>query len=139
MKKVMIFGTFDGLHMGHIHLITQAKALGNTLMTVIARDRRVNELKGRFPLHHETERKNIVGLISLVDEVTLGHKDNVYACIELHKPDIIALGYDQTHYTQSLEEELKKRGFDIEIVRIEPYKPKTHKTSIIRDTLEKMI
>ena len=38
MKKVMVFGTFDIIHPGHIHLLKEAKEYGDFLIAVIGRD-----------------------------------------------------------------------------------------------------
>ena len=46
-KKVMTFGTFDGVHQGHENLLTQAKKLGNELIVVVAQDATVLKLKGK--------------------------------------------------------------------------------------------
>ena len=38
MKKVMVFGTFDILHEGHINMFEQAKQYGDFLETLFVRD-----------------------------------------------------------------------------------------------------
>jgi FAD synthetase len=48
MKKkrvVMTFGTFDLLHPGHLHYLSEAKKLGDYLITIVARDATVERLK----------------------------------------------------------------------------------------------
>ena len=49
MKKVLIAGTFDIIHPGHINLIKQAKEFGDFLVVVIARDKNVIKAKGKQP------------------------------------------------------------------------------------------
>ena len=49
-KKVICFGTFDILHLGHVNFFKQAKSLGDELVVVIARD--VN-VKSKL-VHNET-------------------------------------------------------------------------------------
>ena len=56
MKKVMAFGTFDGLHPGHLNFLKQARRLGDSLVVVVARDANVRKIKGRFPRLGEGER-----------------------------------------------------------------------------------
>ena len=38
MKKVLVFGTFDGLHEGHKDFLRQAKQYGDHLTVVVGRD-----------------------------------------------------------------------------------------------------
>ena len=66
MKAVMVFGTFDILHPGHINFFKQAKKYGN-LIAVIARDRTVKQVKGRLPKYSEKQRlKAILSLFCVV-------------------------------------------------------------------------
>ena len=46
---VMAFGTFDILHEGHENFLKQAKALGNFLLVVIARDKTVKQIRANHP------------------------------------------------------------------------------------------
>ncbi|MCH9030625.1 MAG: adenylyltransferase/cytidyltransferase family protein [Bacteroidetes bacterium] len=55
-RVVMIFGTFDILHKGHLNLFDQAKKHGDFLIAVIARDKTVVKVKDREPKHNEKER-----------------------------------------------------------------------------------
>jgi len=133
--KIMIFGTFDGLHRGHLHLIESAKSLGKELIVVVARDERVKKLKGKDPLHDENERKDMLEMISHVDKVLLGSKGDIFDCIRQEEPQIIALGYDQVHYTDKLEAALPEFDFEFSIVRTESYKNGKHKSSKLREKL----
>ena len=46
MKKILVNGTFDILHIGHISLLNYARGLGDTLTVAIDADKRVKEKKG---------------------------------------------------------------------------------------------
>ena len=127
-KKVIAFGTFDRVHPGHINFLEQAKELGD-LIVVIARDKTAEQVKGKKPKHSEKERKKEIENLKLAKEVLLGMLDDPYKVIEEVKPDIIALGYDQNSFTKHLEEELKKRKINAEIVRLKPYKAGVFKSS----------
>lgn len=139
MRKVMIFGTFDILHYGHLDLFRQAKSKGDKLIAVIARDKNVKRIKGAKAYHSEEERKNFLKHIDFIDEVILGDIKNVYKVIKKHKPDKIVLGYDQKKYVDKLEEELKKTGLETKIIRAKPYKSSIYKTSKIKDYLNKYV
>ena len=49
MIKVLVFGTFDIIHPGHVFFLNQAKKLGDFLCVVVSRDETVNELKREYP------------------------------------------------------------------------------------------
>jgi FAD synthetase len=131
MTKVLVFGTFDGLHPGHINFFAQAKKLGNKLTAVVARDVTVNQVKGCFPKRSELLRLRAVKQCKLIDEAMLGNFDDPYEIIKKIRPDIIALGYDQTSFTANLESELKKAAIPAKILRLKSYKPKKYHSSVL--------
>jgi FAD synthetase len=120
MVKVMATGTFDLLHMGHIYYLKEAKKLGDKLVVVVARDSTVRKLKHE-PITPEEMRLDIIKELKIVDEVVLGHEDDMYATVKEIKPDIIALGYDQVHDEKKIEQELKKRKLTARVVRLPKY------------------
>lgn len=132
IKKVMAFGTFDHFHAGHESYLKQAKALGDSLIVVIARDATVKSIKGRSPDHDEKKRLKNVKANGIADQVILGQAGNKYAVILAHKPDVIALGYDQFTFTFRLEKFLIDHKMNTTIIRLNPYRPGVYKTSLIR-------
>ncbi|MBN2096512.1 adenylyltransferase/cytidyltransferase family protein [Candidatus Peregrinibacteria bacterium] len=126
--KVMGFGTFDGIHEGHLDFFRQLKALGDKVYIVVARDSNVERMKCRPPKHKERERYEALSKIKFIDKVLLGHKDNFYQCIIDHKPDVIGLGYDQKADTQIL----KLKFPHIRVVRLKPYQPEKYKSSLLK-------
>ena len=56
MTKVMVFGTFDPLHPGHVDFFRQAKQHGDELVVVVALDSTVEKTKGRKPSLGENAR-----------------------------------------------------------------------------------
>lgn len=138
MKKVMVFGTFDIIHLGHLHLFRQAKKYGNKLVVVVARDINVKKAKKHLPLHTEQERLNFLKHIDLIDSAVLGHKTDYYQIIKKQKPAVIALGYDQKIDEKILKNKIKKFGLRTKIVRLSPYGKKV-KSSLIKKYIEKNI
>ena len=61
MKKVITYGTYDLLHVGHINLLRRAKAMGDYLLVVLSSD--------EFNAHSYEDRKTILEAIKYVDEV----------------------------------------------------------------------
>lgn len=129
MRKVMVFGTFDILHEGHLNFFKQAKERGDFLLVVVARNINVERIKGQFPMHDEKERLAQIKKLDMVDVAELGHLEDPYQIIREEQPDVIALGYDQSSY----DKELFKRFPDIEIVRLKPYKPEIYKSSKLKN------
>jgi len=136
----MLFGTFDIIHAGHIHVFKEARKYGDYVVAVIARDKRIEDLKGFIPTHSEAERMEILQQISLIDRVVLGDTQDVYKRILEHRPDVIVLGYDQEHYTDQLGHALAEAGLhNTRTIRIKPYKNDTHKSGEIRKKLLGML
>jgi len=129
----MLFGTFDGLHQGHLNFFKQARNLSNKsfLIVSIARDKNVLRIKGKYPSLSEKDRINLVKKSELVNKVVLAGIKNHLLHIVKENPDIIALGYDQTFYIKNLKKDLKNKGISIEIIRLKPYKEKIFKNHLL--------
>jgi D-beta-D-heptose 7-phosphate kinase/D-beta-D-heptose 1-phosphate adenosyltransferase len=70
LKKVIVNGTFDIIHPGHLELLNYAKSLGDFLIVAIDSDERVKELKGASrPINNQFERKLLLENLRAVDEV----------------------------------------------------------------------
>jgi len=132
MKKVMIFGTFDGLHPGHLDFFRQAKKFGEYLVVSVARDKVVPDFKGKPPMFSENERFDLVSSCRLVDKAVFGDekREDFYKKIACEKPDVVCLGYDQWAQEDDVRQNLTKIGLSkTKIVRLSPYKSETHKSS----------
>ena len=68
MKKVITYGTYDLLHVGHINLLRRAKALGDYLIVCLSSDE-FNAGKHKTAYHSYEDRKLILEAIQYVDEV----------------------------------------------------------------------
>lgn len=138
MKKVLVFGTFDVVHMGHIHMLKEAKEYGDYLVVSVARDKNVELIKGERPYYSENERVEFLKHLSLIDEVVLGELKEVYKNIGTVKPDTIALGYDQKVYVGELAQAITTLNLNIPIVRLKPYKPDKYKSSKLKKYIQKL-
>ena len=132
----MVFGTFDYLHAGHENLFTQARELGDEIITIIARDETVKKIKGHLPDHNEKERLKNLQATDWSNLVILGNKKDKTKVIKDYSPDVIALGYDQFAFTYRLEKMLMDIRLDAKIVRLKPYRPDMYKSSIVKKQLE---
>ena len=68
MKKVITYGTYDLLHVGHINLLRRARELGDYLIVVVSSDE-FNAIKGKKAYYSFEDRKKILESIRYVDEV----------------------------------------------------------------------
>lgn len=132
MKTVLVTGTYDFLHPGHLWFFQRARAFGDRLVVVVARDRTVHRVKGHLPFHTERERLAMVQNVESVDSAVLGKSGDKFAVVEKIRPDVICLGYDQRAFTENLVKELRKRGLSARIVRLAAYNPQQYKSSIFR-------
>ena len=137
----MVFGTFDGLHKGHLNFFRQARKLAKRpfLIVSVARDKNVLKIKGKYPALSEKKRIALIKRLTkkstkqskLVDKVVLSGAKNHIPHIIKEKPGIIALGYDQRAYVKNLKKNLKKKGANVAIFRLKPYKEKIYKNKLL--------
>ena len=134
--RVMAGGTFDILHLGHLHYLQEAREMGDELVVVVACDKTVREHKHE-PLMDEEVRREMVGALKPVDKAIVGSEDDKFDTVEEVDPDIIALGYDQRHAEEELKEDLMAREMDdIEVKRMSHH---SHELDSTRYIIRKII
>ena len=118
---ILAGGVYDILHVGHVAALTEAKALGDLLITVVATDVTVEMLKGRRPVFPEEDRRLLVEGLKPVDRAILGYEDVGLGYEEVMMevmPDIIAFGYDQQNLEKNVREIIDRRKLRIKTVRL---------------------
>lgn len=96
MKKVLTFGVYDLLHIGHILLFERAKQLGDYLIVAVQDGDYILKYKPEAKMVYNTEeRLYMVRSINYVDEV-ITYKD-VDIDIQNIEFDVFAKGPDQCH------------------------------------------
>jgi len=150
--KILAFGTFDYFHAGHESYLKQASKLGteqgghkaspstnepfceakHQLIVVVARDTTVQRIKGKKPDHSQRQRLKHIKSLKYVTKAVLGNREDKFKVVRQHKPDIIALGYDQFVFTYQLKKVLIQNKLNTKIVRLEPFQPEINKSSIIK-------
>lgn len=130
----MVFGTFDGLHKGHINFFVQARKLTHSpfLIVSVARDKNVERIKGKKPDLNEKKRVTLLKKCDLIDKAILAGLDEHFSHILKEKPQIIALGYDQKEYVKNLKKDLKNKGLTVKIIRLKPYKKHIYKNHLLK-------
>jgi len=131
MKIVLVGGVFDILHPGHLFTLKTAKSHGDLLVVVIATEYTATKIKkNRIILHNEDLRKEMVSSLSFVDSALIGKKGSLFDTVEYVKPDIIALGYDQSHTERHISENCKKRNINVRILRLNSPIPNIKSSSL---------
>lgn len=96
MKKVLTFGVYDMLHIGHILLFKRAKELGDWLTVAVQDGDFIQKYKpGTEMVYSTEERLYMVSTIRYVDEVVT-YRD-VDVDIRQLDFDVFAVGQDQRH------------------------------------------
>lgn len=135
VKKILIAGTFDILHPGHIYFINEAAKLGE-VHVVVSTDKNAERFKGAPPIVPEQQRLEVIKHIKNVKKAVLGRPDNdTLKTVEEINPDLILLGPDQKYNIDKLKEGLKKKMLNhIEVKRLETYYDKftLHSSSLIK-------
>lgn len=95
MKRVITFGTFDVLHIGHIRMLQRARALGDHLTVGISTDALNFSKKQKKPVYSQFDRLEIIKSIQGVDEVFFEHSlEEKGDYIKKYKADILVMGND---------------------------------------------
>ncbi|MFP7395210.1 glycerol-3-phosphate cytidylyltransferase [Niallia circulans] len=94
MKKVLTYGTFDLLHIGHVNILKRAKELGDHLTVGLSSDE-FNKIKNKEAFHSYENRKTILESIRYVDEVIAENDwDQKIRDVVDHNIDIFVMGND---------------------------------------------
>lgn len=119
LKVVLAGGVFDVIHPGHIHTLGEARKLGDVLAVVIATDRIVAKMKKPKPLHGQEQRRLLVESLGLVDAAVVGDDSDIFRTVDLIRPQIIALGYDQVHQEKAIIDGCKKINLGVTVARLQ--------------------
>ncbi len=127
MKDVLVFGTFDVLHPGHLFVLSKAAEYGRVTV-IVARDKNVKRIKGKEPVEKEQERLEAIRRKFPDATVTLGDRDDFLEPLRSIRPDIIVLGYDQKLPPGVFEVDLAPA----EVVRLTAHQPERFKSTLLR-------
>ncbi len=135
LKVVLVGGVFDLIHPGHIHTLKAAKAEGDVLVVVVARQSTAQKIKKYRKIYHDEKlRKDLVTSLNFVDLALIGKEGTLYDTVEYVKPNVIALGYDQAHSERDIAENCKKRNLNVQVTRLSTPIPES-KSSKIKEEL----
>jgi len=94
-KVVFTNGCFDLLHPGHVHLLNEARNLGDRLVVAINSDLSVRRLKGaKRPFMSEHDRASLVASLDCVDLVVVFESDTPDDLLRRLRPHVLVKGAD---------------------------------------------
>ncbi len=130
LRVVLAGGVFDIIHPGHIHTLNSAKSLGDVLVVVVATDKTTEKIKKRTPLHNQKQRQDLVNSLSMVDLCLIGHEGDIFKTVEIVKPEIVALGYDQIHQEKFITDGCRKINLNVKVARLQSPNPEISSSKI---------
>jgi D-beta-D-heptose 7-phosphate kinase/D-beta-D-heptose 1-phosphate adenosyltransferase len=94
--KIVLNGTFDIVHIGHLRMLNHAKALGGYVLVCIDSDCRVKKIKGDDrPVNTQEERKELLESLKAVDEVRIfDTSQELIDILKEYKADVMVKGSD---------------------------------------------
>jgi len=133
LHVVLSGGVFDIIHPGHIYTLNAAKALGDVLVVVVATDNTSEKMKKRRPIHTQEQRQELVNSLSMVDLCLVGQEDDIFKTVNLVRPQIIALGYDQVHQEKFITDGCKRIELDAKVARLQSPIPESSSSKIEKE------
>ena len=132
MKKVLVTGCFDLLHSGHIAFLNEAATLGEVYVG-LGSDDTVYELKGRYPINNQDERKFMLEALKSVKKCIINTGNGIIdfeETINVIKPDIFFVNEDGN--TPLKEKLIEDKGITYIVSKRKPfqYLPKRSTTSL---------
>jgi rfaE bifunctional protein nucleotidyltransferase chain/domain/rfaE bifunctional protein kinase chain/domain len=110
-------GCFDLLHSGHVHLLQQARRLGDRLVVLLNSDASVRRLKGSGrPLQFEDDRAAVLRSLGCVDDVLIFDEDTPVAALDRLRPAVFVKGGDYAAF--EIPEEAAMAAWDGTVVTL---------------------
>lgn len=120
-KKVFVSGCFDMLHSGHVAFLSEAATYGDVYVC-IGSDDNVRNLKGRYPICTQSERKYMLEALSSVKECLINSSMGIIDfLIELDniRPDIFIVNEDG--HTPEKSKLCAEKGIEYKILKRLPH------------------
>ena len=129
--RLVVFtnGCFDLVHRGHIHLLRQAKTLGDILIVGLNSDVSVKAIKGPDrPIMPETDRIELIAALEMVDYVVTYNEPDPYRVIAAIQPNVLVKGGDWSAEKIVGADIVEQNGGRVAVI---PYLPGFSTTQII--------
>ncbi len=93
--RIITFGTYDLLHIGHINILRRAKELGDYLIVGVSSDTLNFSKKNIYPVYNQEERAEIIKAVRYVDEVFFEDSLELKReYVKKFKADVLVMGND---------------------------------------------
>lgn len=129
--KVLVFGTFDLLHPGHLSFLSAAAKHGEVTV-VVTPDAKVAAEKGTEAFFDQDERLAMVGALKPVARAVLGDVGPRWTIVSRLAPDVICVGHDQDAAHPKFLAQVAGLRKPPKIVRIKPYRRDRYSSSRLR-------
>ena len=129
--RLVVFtnGCFDLVHRGHIHLLRQAKMLGDILIVGLNSDVSVKAIKGpQRPIMPEDDRIELIAALEMVDYVVAYNEPDPYHVIAAIQPNVLVKGGDWSADKIVGADLVEQNGGRVAVI---PYLPGFSTTQII--------
>ena len=118
-RIVLTNGCFDLLHVGHIHLFSASKQLGDVLVVALDDDDSVRRIKGaNRPVINAAERVGILSALDSVDYVVVFATGRLEEVIKSIRPDVLTKGSNYESEAVEGREIVEKFGGRVELIPI---------------------
>lgn len=121
MKKVLVSGCFDMLHSGHVAFLSEAATYGE-LYIGLGADETIFDLKGRYPINNQAERKYMLEALKSVKKCYVNSGSGILDFMETLdtvKPDLFVVNEDGT--TPEKESYIKQKGIEYIVLKRIPF------------------
>jgi cytidyltransferase-like protein len=137
---VLVVGVFDLLHVGHVNLLRQARALGDRLVVVVNGDRLTASYK-RPPIMCEGDRLALISACKHVDHAEISNDYSVRDAVVRHRVTKIAHGddWEPESYMRQIRCDsafLAENGTELVLL---PYTPGVSTSDIIQECAERFL
>ena len=117
-KIILTNGCCDILHVGHIHLLKEAKKLGDVLIVAINTDQSIKLIKGEDrPINNLKNRVQMLQSIDCVDWVIPFNETTPLNIIKAIEPNILVKGGDYKQNDIVGSDFVKKKGGLVKIIK----------------------
>jgi rfaE bifunctional protein nucleotidyltransferase chain/domain len=129
-RVVFTNGVFDLLHVGHLHVLTFAKAQGDLLIVAVDSDANVRRLKGEGrPIVPQQDRMLLLASLRVVDAVVLLERSELFVSLLCRLcPHVYVKGSEYAGKPSGIAAALQELGISYEI---DPVDVGSHTSAII--------
>lgn len=120
-KKVFVTGCFDMVHSGHVAFLTEAASHGDVYVGIGA-DETVRELKGRYPVNNQDERRYMLEALRCVTKCSMNSGSGIMDFVD--NPDALSADIffvNEDGHSPEKEEFCRKHSIEYVVSRRIPH------------------